>query len=302
MRIESDEINALIASSLVTTRHPKRMSIERVLRQHRRSMQKAIDTHMQAPMVLLDEAVRFLMAFEGFQFERGLNNDTREFALHITRLRSDILAVREMINIGQESAALALARVFFEDIEIAMGLAIDPAFALAYGDASQDSDFWAKQIGYGNIYPRVMRFLSAGGGDVDTVDNKLQHHKELKNFFSQHIHPTTSSVFRNAFPPSLEHPGMFLGRPLGSLGSNFHPLCLVLADEVHMFAGCCINMFIRPNPPAALTGYEPCAEMDEFIAAAYVLQELIVKYLDLLWKRYHEAMEVWGIASDKGET
>lgn len=302
MRIEPDEIRALVASSMVTKRRPMRRSIERALSQLRRSMRKAIDKHMQGPMVLLDEAVRFLMTFERFQFARGLTNDTREFAMHVARLRSDMLAVREMIKLGQESAALALARIFFEDIEIAMGLAIDPAFAQAYGEASQDSGFWKRQIGYGQIYARVSRFLSAGGSDIETVDNKLQHHKELKSFLSAHIHTTTSSAFRAAFPPSLEHPGMFLVRPLGSLGSSLRPLCLVLADEVQMFSACCINMFIRPNPPPALAGYVPCAEMDEFIVAAGVLQDLVVKYLDHFWKRHHEAMEAWDVASDMGET
>lgn len=253
-------------------------------------------------MVLLDEAIRFLLAFEKFQFAQGLTADRREFALHTVRLRSDALSVREMITLGQESAALALARIFFEDIEIAMALAIDPPFALAYGEATHDSDFWSKQIGYGRIYPRVRSFLQAGVGATDVVNHKLQHHKDLKSFLSGHIHPTTSAAFRAAFPPSLEHPGMFGNRPLGSLGSNLRPLCLTLADEVHMFAACCINMFIRPNPPPAFSGYKPSAEMDEFIAAAHVLQELVVKYLDQLWDKYNEAMKAWDIASTSDET
>jgi hypothetical protein len=300
MRIEFDEIHALLASSPVITRRPKRRSIDRLLSQVRRSMCSAIEEHMQAPMALLDEAIRFLMAFESFQFARGLTNETREFALHTARLRSDILAVRVMVTLGQESAGLALARVFFEDIEIAMALAIDPEFAVAYGEASQDSDFWSKQIGYGKIYPRVRSFISAGGGDLDTVNDKLQHHKDLKSFLSGHIHPTTSSAFRTAFPPSLEHPGGFLSRPIGSLGSNLRPLCLILADEVHMFSACCINMFTGPIPPPAFAGYKPCGEMDDVIAAAHVLQELIVKYFDLLWKRYDETLKVWDVALDDG--
>lgn len=293
MPVTTEEVRSLLASTPKTTRRPKRTSIDRLLSQVRRSMRAAIDERMQAPMVLLDEAIRFLLAFENFQFARGLTVENREFALHVTRLRSDILAVREMVTLGQESAALALARVFFEDIEIAMGLAIDPQFSSAYGNASQDSDFWSKQIGYGRIYPRVRRFLEGGGGDADMVDGKLNHHKGLKSFLSGHIHPTTSSAFRAAFPPALDHPGMFLERPIGSLGGNLHPLCLTMADEVHMFAACCINMFIRPNPPPAFSGYEPSGEMDDFIASAHVLQEFVVKYLEPLWQRYQETMTAW---------
>ncbi|MDQ3562670.1 MAG: hypothetical protein M3436_00505 [Pseudomonadota bacterium] len=256
---------------------------------------------MQAPMVLLDEAIRFMLAFEDHQFTRKLTAESSTFALHLTRLRSDLLAVREMVSLGQESAALALARVFFEDIEIAMGLAIDPEFAIAYSNATQDDAFWSKQIGYGKIYPRVRKFMEAGGGDTEHVDGKLSHHKELKSFLSGHIHPTTSSAFRAAFPLALNHPGMFAKRPLGSLGENLRPLCLTLADEVHVFAACCINMFIKPNPPPALAGYEPCGEMDDFLAAAHVLQELVVKYMEPLWQLHREAMAVWegGLRGDE---
>jgi hypothetical protein len=207
-----------------------------------------------------------------------------------------------MIVLGQESAALALARIFFEDIEIAMGLAIDPEFSSAYGDASQDSDFWSKQIGYGKIYPRVRRFMEGGGGDASMVDAKLSHHKELKSFLSGHIHPTTSSAFRAAFPPAIDRPGMLLKRPLGSLGSNLQPLCLTLADEVHMFAACSINMFIRPNPPPAFSNYEPSGEMDDFVASAHVLQELMAKYLEPLWHQYDQTMVAWDAEFGAAET
>lgn len=100
MRIDSKELQALWVSSLVTTRRPKRKSIDRLLGQLRRLMRIDIDSHLQAPMVLLDEAIRFLLAFENFQFARGLTSDSRDFALHTARLRSDALAIREMITLG----------------------------------------------------------------------------------------------------------------------------------------------------------------------------------------------------------
>ena len=293
MRITSEEIAALLTMITPTTRRPKRTSIDHLLSQVRRSMRTAIDKHMQASMVLLDEAIRFLLTFENFLFTRGLTAENRDFALHITRLRSGILSVRELVKLGQESAALALARVFFEDIEIAMGLAIDPDFSLAYANASKDSDFWSKQIGYGKIYPRVQRFWAAGGADADLVNGMLSHHKELKSFLSGHIHPTSSSAFRAALPRALDNPGMFLKRPLGSLGEHLPLLCLILADEVQMFSACSINMFIRSNPPSVFSDFKPSGEMDDFLSAAHVLQQLIVKYHDPLWQRHQEMMVAW---------
>lgn len=302
MRIPPEEIETLLGSALVTTRRPKRRSIDRLLAEVRRSMRASLDEHMQAPIVLFDEAVRFILTFEEFQFSRTLSAESSDFALHTTRLRSGLLAVREMVKLGQESAALALARVFFEDIEIAMGLAIDPQFAIAYGESAGNDAFWSKHIGYGKIYPKVRKFLEMGGGDSEQAEQQLSHHKELKSFLSGHIHPTTSSVFHTVFPPAHAYPGMFLKRPLGALGKNLRPLCLTLADEVHMFAASCINMFIRPDPPPALAGYEPCGELDDFLASAHILQELVVKYLEPLWREHIEASAAWEAGLSENET
>ena len=60
-----------------------------------------------------------------------------------------------------------------------------------------------------------------------------------------------------------------------------------------MFAACCINPFIGPNPPLAFSNYEPSGEMDDFIASAHVLQELAVKYLEPSWQGYQEALKAW---------
>jgi len=293
MRIPPEEIQALLESSPITTRRPKRRSIDRLLAGVRRSMRATLDEHMQAPMVLFDEAVRFILAFEEFQFSRKLQAESSDFALHITRLRSDLFAVREMVQLGQESAALALARVFFEDIEIAMGLAIDPKFAIAYGASTNDNAFWSKNIGHGNIYPKVRRFLEMGGGDLEHVERKLSHHKELKSFLSGHVHPTTSSAFHTVFPPALANPGMLLKRPLGSVGWNVSLLCLTLAEEVRVFAICCIKLFISQNPPPAFASYKPCGEMDDFIASAHILEELIERYLEPLWLEHTGVSMKW---------
>lgn len=301
MLISPEEIEILLRSAPTTTRRPKRRSIDRVLGKVRRSMRVTLDEYMQAPMVLFDEAIRFIMAFEDFQFSRKLTAESSGFALHMTRLRSDLLAVREMIKLGQESAALALARVFFEDIEIAMGLAIDPDFASGYSESVDSDTFWSKHIGYGKIYPRVRKFLEMGGVDSELAEEQLHHHKELKSVLSGHIHPTISSVYHTVLPPAHAHPGMFFMRPLGSQGRNLRLLCLALAEEVHIFAVCCIKMFIRPDPPPALADYVPCGELDDFLASAHILQALIVKYHEPLWREHIEESALWeaGFQEDK---
>jgi len=304
MRIPPEEIKALVESSLKTTRRPKRKSIARSLAEARRLMSADLDQYMQASFVLFDEAVRFIMSFEEFQFSRELKTETSAFALQTARLRSDLLAIREMVRLGQESAAQAMSRVFFEDIEIAMALAIDSKFAIAYSESAGEDAFWSKHIGYGKIYGQVRQFLEMSGCDSQYVQHRLLHHKKLKTFLSGHIHPTTSSAFDVVFSPALAHPGMFHRRPLGSLGKNLRPLCLTLADEVAMFAACCINMLIRPDTPAALPRLDPCGELDDFIASAHILQQLHMKYFEPLWREHIEASEAWeaGIWNDEAHS
>lgn len=256
-------------------------------------MRKSATRLIHAPMVLLDEAIRFLIAFEDYQYTRQLLAESSTFALQLARLRGDLLSIRELILLGQESSALALARVFVEDIEIAMSIAIDPLFANEYRSAEAEDSFWSKNIGYGNIYPKIKNFFERGGGSIDQVTADLDYHKRLKTFLSAHIHPTHSSALRTAFPPALHRPGAMFARPLGVIGSNLGPLCLFLAEEVHSFAACCINIFIQPDPPPALAGYKPNGQLDDAIGAAHVLQELVLKYADSLRAAHEVSQDQW---------
>jgi hypothetical protein len=298
MRIPADEVQALISSASHShnRRRPKHPSIDRMVRALRSSMRKSIDENLQAPIVLLDEAILFVIAFERYQYTQV---NSFPFALQLTRVRGDLLSIRELIFLGQESAALAVARVFIEDIELAMGIVVEPEFALAYSDTEKDENkFWKDKVGYGKIYPLVQRFIERGGGNEEEVAAKLEFHRAMKNFLSDHIHPTFYSAFRTAFPVALKNPGMFVDRPLGILGEHFWPLCLFLAEEIQMFAACCINMFIRPDPPAALAGYIPNRELDDALAAAHILQELSKKYVDKLHEVYDVAKATWNISLD----
>lgn len=301
MRIPEEEILAALESAPRVKRRARRKSIERLLSMTRRKVKNAITSQMPGPFFLLEEAIRFMLAFEEYQFSRELTKESSPFVLHTTRLRSDLIAIRELVAIGQESSALALSRVFVEDLEIAMALAIDPEFAVAYFESSDNDDFWSSHVGYGRIYPRVRKFLDRGGGDGESTEERVDHHRRMKTFLSGHIHPSSSSAFRAAFPPSLEHPGQMARRPLGYVSDNLPPLCLYIAEEVRVFSACCINMFIKPGGPPAFVGYEPSGLMDDFLAAANVLQEVGSKYHDELRSQHNVARQKWDAALWKRE-
>jgi hypothetical protein len=260
-------------------------------------MRKDVDAHMQAPFVLLEESVRFVLAFERFQYTRApLGPKINEFVFQLSRVRGDLLSIRELILLGQESAALAIGRVFLEDLELVMALAIDPDFALEYGEAPDAAVFWSKKIGYGKIKPLVERFVKRGGSNDEETNNMLQHHRDLKTFLSQHVHPNHTTAFRAAFPPSLESPGLVAYRPLGHVGSSLWPLCLFVADAIQMFSACCINIFIRPDPPPALADYKPTIDLSEAIGHAHVLQEIIVDRLSTLHEFHSRKKKAWDSA------
>ena len=296
MRTLEEDVLAAVESAPRVKRRARRKSIERLVSLTRRKVKTAITSQMQGPFFLLEEAFRFLLAFEEYQFSRELTKESSPFALHITRLRSDLLAIRELVVLGQESCALALSRVFVEDIEIAMALAIDPEFAVAYFESSGKDDFWSSQVGYGKLYPRVRKFLERGDGDGQSAEDYVDHHRRMKTFLSGHIHPSSSAAFRTAFPPSLEHPGQMARLPLGYVSNNLSPLCLYIAEEVRIFSACCINMFIKPNAPPAFVGYEPSGKMDDFLSAAHVMQEIGLKYHDELWNQHKVARQKWDAA------
>jgi hypothetical protein len=77
-----------------------------------------------------------------------------------------------------------------EDVEMAMALAEDTAFAVAYSDASNADAFWKGHIGYGKIYPLVERFIRRGDTSPEDSQARLEHHRAVKTYLSGHVHPT----------------------------------------------------------------------------------------------------------------
>lgn len=283
MYIPLERVKQLLAEAPKLGHRSQRRTVDQLTGKLRREIRCGIDKHMQAWMVLVDEAVQFFIHFEKYQYSRQLSEETVPFVMQISRTRSTLLSIRELIALGQESPAQALGRIFVEDLEMSMALAEDSAFAKSYADAVDTLKFWQVNIGYGEINARVERFIRLGGGSADECEDRLKYHRSVKSYFSKHIHGDHSVALRVAFAPALSQPGQFYTPTLGALSTNLPHLCMFIADEVHMFSACCINLFTKPSPPAALANYEHNDTLNDFIASAHVLQKLMLEYSEDLY-------------------
>jgi hypothetical protein len=236
---------------------------------------------MQPWMMLLDEAVRFFIYLERYQYSRKKGPELTPFLLQLSRLRSDVLSIRELICLGQEASAHTVARSFIDGIELAMALAEDPAFAVRYGDAEDETKFWRDQIAYGRIYAVVERFLRRGGSD-EQARSYVATHKAIKNALSGHVHGASFSALRSGIVPSIAQPEMFHVGEIGCLSAHMPRLCKLIADETHIFAACCINTFIKPKPPPVFAGYRLTKKLADAVTSAHVLQELLLEHGDNL--------------------
>ena len=276
MPITLDKVKKLVESAPKTGRKSRFHSLDRIVSNLRSDMRSNISNHMLPWMLLLDEAVKFFINLEKYYYSRTLTEQTSPFAAQISLTRGCIFSIRELITIGQQSTTMALSRVFIENTELLMALAEDPEFAQAYCKPENSEKFWNKHIGFGKLTPRVERFISTATGE--TKSTNLDHHKRLKSYLSGHIHGSHNAAFRVAFPPSLEHPGLFHELPLGSLDTNFPALCRFIAEETHLFATCMLNIFTKPNPPPALENFIVSDLLGNTITSAHVIQGLLLEF------------------------
>ena len=294
MRISAERIAQIDNGALNFGFKVPKISLDGKMRRVNTEIRMQIANHHQASFTVFEEAVKFVVAFETFQFERkDRPKESTPFILMLARVRSDLVSIRDLLLIGQESPALALARVFLEDIELTMATAVDPNFATSFMDAESPDAFWSKNVGYGKIYPYVEKFLHLGKQGKKVSAAHIAHHKSLKSFLSQHVHPTFNSALRLTLPPSLEHPGHFANRPMGWFGESSGRLCLYLADEVQVFAATCINSFIKPNPPVVLANYKPNKSLATFMRPAHNLQTLLAKYSKRMYSEYERKSARW---------
>lgn len=292
MRISSEELAAISESApQLSASRKSRSSIDRQTASLRSSIRKDIDQYMQPWMVLLDEAVRFFIHIERYQFTRGLVQETSPFAFQLSRLRSDVLSIRELIISGQEASSHTIARTFVDGVELAMAMAEDPAFAIAYFNAEDGLAFWKKEIAYGKIYGKVAKFIRRTGGSPQQSDEYIATHKAVKTALSGHVHSASHSAFRSGLVPSISHPGMLQVGGIGGLSAHMPKLCLFVADETHIFAACCINAIVKPNPPLVFAVYRPEKNLQNAVTSAHVLQELLVRHgerLQILAEEFFE--------------
>ncbi|NMK44802.1 hypothetical protein [Achromobacter sp. Bel] len=254
------------------------MDIDRLTTGLRADLKAEIDKAMQPFMVLMDEAVRLFMFLERHQFSLGLGPGVNAFAFQLSRLRSDALSIRELITLGQEAAAHALARSFFDCIELAMAIAEDPEFAEAYDTSESEEEFWRKHIAFGRIYPRVERFISRGCGSAKEAEYQVSRHRAVKGALSGHVHIARWSAFRTGVVPLLSQPGVLSIGAIGALSAHFPSLCLLIANEAHLFSACCINILTKPNPPQVFAQYRPSRKLNDVVSSTHVLQELLERH------------------------
>jgi hypothetical protein len=297
MKITQKLLDAIRAKAPTFGYRPRPISIHARVRNSSREVRNDIEKNHSAALMLLEEATRFVISFEDYQHAReDRQKETVPFKFLLSRVRADLVAIHQLLLIGQETSALAVARVFIEDIELVMATAIDTDFSNEYLDTSSGDEFWKNRVGYGKIYPLVERFISRGSSDSQDAKSHIQHHRQLKTFLSGHIHPSFSAALRTVLPPVLDQPGLFANRPLGWFGINSAKLCLYIADEIQTFSACCINMFVRPNPPIALSGFKPDKNLAAFMAPAHTLQELTTRYANRLDSDYEQRSLKWDSA------
>jgi hypothetical protein len=293
VRISSSFLPKLISSAPRFRRPAKRQSISRQISRLRSEIEKEVERKLQGPALLLDEALRFISMLETYLYTQERHQACTPFLLLLARLRSDLLSIRVLIFHGQESSALAVSRVFVEDIELAMAVVADPAFGKEYMNTSDPGSLWSKQVGYGKINARIRQFVQLGRGSATDAESVVNHHRDLKTFLSAHVHPTFSSAFRLAYPAELAQPGLFRNRPLGTLGEYLAPLCVYLADDVQVLSATCITALVRPNPPAALADLKPNEQFDDMISAAHVLQGLTRRYSRRFFSQQDKKRQKW---------
>lgn len=299
MRLSPDLLSKIDASAPTFGYRVQRVALPSISSRTARAVKQQIEQHHQGAFVIFEEAVRFIVAFESFQFERkNRPEESTPFVMLLSRVRADLLSIRHLLQLGQESAALAVARVFMEDIELAMATAVDPEFATAFMESNDPDNFWTKKVAYGKIYPYVERFLRLGKQGKNVSAAHISHHKGMKTYLSQHVHPNFSSAFNLVAPAALESPGRFALRPMGWFGESSGRLCLYIADEIQAFSATCISAFIAPNPPPALADYMPSKALATFMRPAHSLQTLIHKHAASIYKSYTKRSSEW---SNKAE-
>lgn len=284
MRIEPSVVSDLVTKAdrlqlaAVIPADFGRMDVAKELSDLRSRLSKKIDEKLQPWFILLDESVQFFVQFERFLYQFPLSNELMGYAVMVSKLKRDILSIRELLAIGQDMTARVLARTFIEDIEIAMALALSADTCRAFASTHDTNDFWNKHIGYGKVYDKMTQYLLACGVPEDRSRVLVERHREAKKMFSESTHGGRNSSLFSAFTPALSDPGQVNFLALGALTYATAELALFAAQETHAFAGSVVNGTMHPRPLHLYGEFETTGRFMNAAGSAYVLQELLLRY------------------------
>lgn len=284
MRIEASVVQELVeqASRLqlvaIMPADCGRIDVAADLQATRERLAKRIDAHLQPWFVLVDESIQFFVQFERYLYEFPLSSNLTSFGVTVSKLKRDVISIRDLLAIGQDVTARVLARTFIEDIEIAMALALSAETCEAYYKTHDTNEFWNRHIGYGKVYDKVHQYLLACGIEEERSRSFVGRHREAKKVFSESAHGGRQSSLMSAFAPSLTDKEEVHSLSLGALTYVTAQLALFVAQETHAFAGSIVKGTMVADPLHLFRSFPVTGRYLNAVGSAYVLQELLVRY------------------------
>ena len=266
-----------------------RVDVSRELDALRQRLNAQRDEHLQPWFVLLDEGIQFFIQFERYLYEVPLSSNLTAYAVTISRLKRDLVSIRELLAFGQDMAANVLARTFIENIEIAMALALDATTCEAFAHTPDTNSFWNKHIGYGRVYEQMLQYSAACDVEEARAKQLVERHKEAKKLFSDSTHGGRDSSLFSAFSPSLTNSDEVHFLSLGAHTYHTRFLALFVAQETQAFSGSMVKGTMSRNPLHLYKGFKPTGRFMNAAASAHVLQELLARYEALLESRMRDS-------------
>ena len=225
-----------------------RIDVSHELEALRKRLNAQRDTHLQPWFVLLDECIQFFVQFERFLYEERPSSEMMAYVVTVSRLKRDLISIRELLAIGQDMTANVVAREFVENLEIAMALALSSDICQAYITTDDTHTFWNKHIGYGRVYELMLQYSACCDVVQARAKQWVERHKEAKRMFSDSTHGGRDSSLFSAFSPSLVNPDEVHFMSLGSHTYHTQFLALFVTQETQAFAGSMVKGTMRPNP------------------------------------------------------
>ena len=297
MRIEESLVQILIADATrlqvaaVVPADCGRIVVDREIRELRQRLALRIDEHLQPWFVLLDESIQFLVQFERYLYESPLGTHLAAFAIMVSKLKRDVVSLRELLAIGQDMTARVLARTFIEDMEIAMALALSESLCEEFATINDMNAFWNTHIGYGRVYAKMHQYLLACGIEEERATALADRHRQAKKLFSESAHGGRQSALFSAFAPSLTQGDEFHYLSLGAITYVAPQLALFVSQETHALAGSIVKGTLVADPLHLFRKFRPTSRYLNAVGSAYVLQELMLRYEDKLVAAEVEFME-----------